>query len=183
MNNILATATPAQEAGGVLAILLGIAVFIGFIVWIIHMETCLKQQEDKANEITEDLRQKFDKITEEQTEQVKEIIESDPSRILFEITNQELKSRLIQHHGIENLLKGLKHKVVHSDDFGDLLKIYHAQGKAFQMYVKVVNGTPEPDGSFKDYYLSVPPDMETAKEAVAWTYGLHPDDYDLFCRT
>ena len=36
--------------------------------------------------------------------------------------------------------------------------------------VKVVNSTPEPDGSFKDYFLRVPPDMQTAHQAVAWTF-------------
>lgn len=38
--------------------------------------------------------------------------------------------------------------------------------------VEVLNGTPEPDGSIKHYYLQVPPGVRTAREAVAWTYGL-----------
>jgi hypothetical protein len=41
--------------------------------------------------------------------------------------------------------------------------------------VKVVNSTPEPDGSFKDYLLRVPPDIRTPREAVAWTFAT--DDY------
>ena len=35
--------------------------------------------------------------------------------------------------------------------------------------VAVVNSTPEPDGTFKNYFLQVPPTMKTAAEAVAWT--------------
>jgi hypothetical protein len=38
--------------------------------------------------------------------------------------------------------------------------------------VEVLNGTPEPDGSVKHYFLQVPPGVRTAREAVAWTYGL-----------
>jgi hypothetical protein len=44
--------------------------------------------------------------------------------------------------------------------------------------VEVVNSTPEPDGSRKRYWLRVPPDMQTAREAVAWTFGLSGAEYD-----
>lgn len=44
--------------------------------------------------------------------------------------------------------------------------------------LRVMNSTPEPDGSFRYYVLRVPPNMETAKQAVAWTFGLSEDEYD-----
>ncbi len=43
--------------------------------------------------------------------------------------------------------------------------------------VEVVNGTPEPDGTRKRYYLQVPPGMRTPTEAVAWTYGMDAEQY------
>ena len=43
--------------------------------------------------------------------------------------------------------------------------------------VEVVNATPEPDGSHRHYVLQVPPTMRTAREAVAWTYGLTDQEY------
>jgi hypothetical protein len=43
--------------------------------------------------------------------------------------------------------------------------------------VEVINATPEPDGTHKHYFLQVPPDMRSAREAVAWTYGLSPKAY------
>ena len=43
--------------------------------------------------------------------------------------------------------------------------------------VEVVNGSPEPDGTFRRYYLQVPPTVRTAREAVAWTYGLSEHQY------
>jgi hypothetical protein len=50
--------------------------------------------------------------------------------------------------------------------------------------VEVINATPELDGSRKHYFLQVPPNLQTAREAVAWTYGLAPEVYDqLVMRT
>ena len=43
--------------------------------------------------------------------------------------------------------------------------------------VEVVNGTPEPDGTSKHYFLQVPANMRSAREAVAWTYGLPEQRY------
>lgn len=43
--------------------------------------------------------------------------------------------------------------------------------------LKVINSTAEPDGTFKEYFLTVPPEMKTAKEAVAWTFRMTPEEY------
>jgi hypothetical protein len=43
--------------------------------------------------------------------------------------------------------------------------------------LKVINSTAEPDGTFKNYYLTVPPNMKKCKEAVAWTFRMTADDY------
>jgi hypothetical protein len=43
--------------------------------------------------------------------------------------------------------------------------------------VEVINATPEPDGSRKHYFLQVPANLQTPREAVAWTYGLQADAY------
>jgi hypothetical protein len=44
-------------------------------------------------------------------------------------------------------------------------------------YLKVINSTQEPDGSYKNYYLCVPPQTKKCKEAVAWTFGMNADEY------
>jgi hypothetical protein len=49
--------------------------------------------------------------------------------------------------------------------------------------VEVVNGTPEPDGSRKRYFLQVPATVRTPREAVAWTYGLAERHYRPVMRT
>lgn len=43
--------------------------------------------------------------------------------------------------------------------------------------VEVVNSTAEPDGSFKDYWIRVPPSVGSAREAVAWTFDVQADEY------
>jgi hypothetical protein len=50
--------------------------------------------------------------------------------------------------------------------------------------VEVVNATPEPDGTRRHFFLQVPADIRTAREAVAWTYGLTTNAYaNLVTRT
>lgn len=43
--------------------------------------------------------------------------------------------------------------------------------------VEVVNSTAEPDGSYKRYFLRIPPHIRDADEAVAWTFGLTKEQY------
>ena len=43
--------------------------------------------------------------------------------------------------------------------------------------VEVINATPEPDGTHRHFFLQVPAHMRSAREAVAWTYGMSPSAY------
>lgn len=43
--------------------------------------------------------------------------------------------------------------------------------------VQVQNGTAEPDGTYRQYFLQVPPTVRSARQAVAWTYGLTEHEY------
>lgn len=67
-------------------------------------------------------------------------------------------------------------KVVHEDKLGTLYR-KKQEGDEDMVTVKVKNSTPEPDGSIKDYFLRVPPTIETASQAVAWTFGLTAEEY------
>jgi hypothetical protein len=49
--------------------------------------------------------------------------------------------------------------------------------------VEVVNGTPEKDGSHRKYFLQVPPNLNTPRQAVAWSYGLTAEQYRPRLRT
>ena len=43
------------------------------------------------------------------------------------------------------------------------------------MLVEVLNATAEQDGTRKTYFLRVPPTVRTAREAVAWTFGMNAE--------
>jgi hypothetical protein len=49
--------------------------------------------------------------------------------------------------------------------------------------VEVTNGSPEPDGTYKHYFLQVPATVRSAREGVAWTYGLPEQRYRPIVRT
>lgn len=39
------------------------------------------------------------------------------------------------------------------------------------------NATAEADGTFKEYFLRVPPSITRARDAVVWTFGMRPSQY------
>jgi hypothetical protein len=87
-----------------------------------------------------------------------------------------------QAHGHHRCMRDLGGVMVHEDDTGRLWclnpKSTRSQPQPGDLkLVEVVNGTPEPDGSRKTYWLRVPPSMQTAQQAVAWTYGMTRDEY------
>ena len=97
-------------------------------------------------------------------------------------------------YGQERFLTETNTVEVHRDDFGILYKKEFENDEPLMM-VKVVNSTPEPDGSFKDYYIRVDPNayggLKTAKAAVSSTWRHKdgsllfesPDEYDCSIQT
>jgi len=72
---------------------------------------------------------------------------------------------------------------ISEDEAGILWERRWPDGDAWAA-VEVINGTPELDGSHKRYFLQVPPNMLTARSAVAWTYGMTARQYrGLLLRT
>lgn len=111
---------------------------------------------------------------------VDERVITDPESITIKeiesTANIEMRRVLIERYGQPRYLMDSGAIVVHEDDFGVLYR-KRIEGDEPLVMVKVVNSTPEPDGTYKDYFLRVPPDMQTAREAVAWTFGFDSDDY------
>lgn len=91
--------------------------------------------------------------------------------------NLELRRVMLEIYGFENYVRDSKMKKIHEDDCGTLYRKGYWDFSERLQILEVVNSTPEPDGTFKRYFLRVPPDVETAREAVAWTFGLSESDY------
>ena len=74
-------------------------------------------------------------------------------------------------------------EILQSDDAGILYrKAINGEPEPMVM-VRVVNSTPEPDGEFRTYWLRVPPATKTAREGVAWTFGLTEKQYQPMIET
>lgn len=93
-------------------------------------------------------------------------------------SNIEVRRVMIDRFGLEDLMRELNPRARdHDPRFGTLLEIAVPRDEPI-VVVKVKNSTPEPDGSFKDYYLRVPPQTRTARQGIAWTFNLPSDYYD-----
>ena len=91
--------------------------------------------------------------------------------------NAEVRRVMVERFGAERYILESGAQLVHSDECGALYRREFADDEALVM-VHVVNSTPEPDGSSRKYMLRVPPTMTMAREAVAWTFGLKPEEYE-----
>lgn len=74
-------------------------------------------------------------------------------------------------HTWEDLIARSWATLVQQDDFGKLWTVGSELGGDPVRVVEVANATPEIDGSYRHYLLRVPPDVRTAREAVAWTFA------------
>jgi hypothetical protein len=83
---------------------------------------------------------------------------------------------MIERIGYEPLLSALHLRPSAQDETGVLWRVEQPPEEPL-VVVEVENATHEPDGTRKRYFLRVPPAMRTAREAVAWTFGATPDDY------
>jgi hypothetical protein len=91
----------------------------------------------------------------------------------LQLTNVLARREAIERIGFDNLVKsGIDVVVVDSHpEFGTLYSLPGETPEERMYLVKVVNSTPEPDGTFADYYLRVPP-YESVQLALAWTFQL-----------
>jgi hypothetical protein len=90
--------------------------------------------------------------------------------------NAEIRRVLLERYGFDRYLTDSGALPLHADETGTLYRCELAGDEPLVM-VSVRNRTPEPDHSFKQYQLRVPPTMQTAREAVAWTFAMDADQY------
>jgi hypothetical protein len=136
----------------------------------------------------------------------KEVIEESYKITVNDIqknTNTEVRRVMIEKYGTERFILDSGAQLVHQDECGQLYKmdfdntVADPAGIANEPFcaVRVRNSTPEPDGSWKFYFLSVHPECRpilqrengefylgdaqkvTARAAVASTFGMTADEY------
>lgn len=90
--------------------------------------------------------------------------------------NAEVRRVLIERYSAEKYIMDSDAYLRDADYCGNLYS-KALPGDEPLVMVEVTNSTPEPDGTLKRYFLRVPPDTTTAREAVAWTFGMSEDEY------
>ncbi|MCA9803334.1 MAG: hypothetical protein KC777_15295 [Cyanobacteria bacterium HKST-UBA02] len=90
--------------------------------------------------------------------------------------NVTVRNHMIELYGMDKYVRDTGATMVQKDDYGALFRKDIA-GHEPLVLVKVRNSSPEPDGTFKDYFLRVPPETRTAREGIAWTFGLDAREY------
>jgi hypothetical protein len=91
--------------------------------------------------------------------------------------NAERRRVAMARIGVEPFMAALRGSVVQQDDFGRLWKTEREIDGEPVVAVEVVNSTLEPDGSYRRYFLRVPPSTRTARRGVAWSFGLTRHTY------
>jgi hypothetical protein len=90
--------------------------------------------------------------------------------------NAELRRIMIERYGASRYILDSGAVVIDKDECGVLYRKEVRNDEAIVM-VKVRNSTPEPDGTYRDYFLRVPPTITKARDAVAWTFDMKPEEY------
>ncbi len=106
---------------------------------------------------------------------------------VLSIPNVEIRRCMIEMIGYAELIRrgGNQFKVLDEDmDTGAILfrlDMPENDKKEPVVVVKVLDGTPVKDANGKlyrkEYFLRVPPDYKTCKEAIAWTFAMDPKEY------
>jgi uncharacterized protein DUF6745 len=90
--------------------------------------------------------------------------------------NAELRRVMLEIYGYDRYLREVGAQPLDQDETGVLWEIELPDDEPIVM-VEVLNSTPEPDGTTRTYWLRVPPHISSAREGVAWTFGISAHDY------
>jgi len=107
-----------------------------------------------------------------------------PIKRIKDERNAEVRRMLIDGyircHGHGKFIEKVGAVLLNEDSVG---KLWGVKGMFWSDYqhtiAEVLNKTPEPDGSFKTYHIICPPGMSRCKEAIAWTFNMSENEYEL----
>lgn len=103
-----------------------------------------------------------------------------PRAAMIAARNATLRMRLFEAVGVETIIYEAGKRIC-SDEVGVL---WHLEDPREPMVlVEVRNSTAEPDGTFKTYFLRVPPDTRSPREGIAWTFAMTEEEYEPMVQT
>lgn len=89
--------------------------------------------------------------------------------------NLEIRRFMLEQYGIERFITDSGAVLIDESAYGALYEMPVKRDR-FNM-VRVRNSTTEPDGTLRVYFIAVPPTIQTAREAVAWTFEMKETEY------
>jgi hypothetical protein len=102
------------------------------------------------------------------------------AKVIREERNVEIRRVMIEIFGMENFLSEANAKLIdrhENPEMGTLWCISMEDDEDIFL-LEMQNSTQEPDGHYKTYVIRVPPNVRTAEEAMAWSYGFeNPEEY------
>lgn len=94
--------------------------------------------------------------------------------------NLEVRRVMIERYGTDRFIRDSDSLVLDNVVFRErnyvLYWTHNSPDEAIAM-LKVTNATAEADGTFKDYWIRVPPNMNNAWKALAWTFNMSEQTY------
>lgn len=115
-----------------------------------------------------------------------------PNTITIEMINAERNTEvrrvLMERYGWSRYLKDAGGTVIdeYADQLGQPVRLWKrdlGQNQRPLVMLELVNSTPEPDGTLKQYMFGVPADMTSAKKAHAWHCGFDADEIEFVVQT
>lgn len=97
-------------------------------------------------------------------------------RILRE-RDQEVRRVMLERMGVDRFLVDAHASLVAEDPCGALFDCPRSWDHGALRLVRVINSTPEPDGTRQIYLLRIPPTTKTARTAVAWSFFKEEMEY------
>jgi len=88
-----------------------------------------------------------------------------PDNIMSE-DNTEVARVMLERYGQDNFIRDGGFSIVQSDDYGALYRVEFDNGDEPIVAVKVKDASSD-----REYFLYVPPHVQSAHEGVAWTFG------------
>ena len=92
-------------------------------------------------------------------------------------TNAEIRRVMMGRYGMDRFLRDTNIEPFHKDDCGILYKREFPNDETLTM-VRVKDASTD-----REYFLRVPPTMQTATQAVAWTFDMSAEEYQPMIET
>jgi hypothetical protein len=94
------------------------------------------------------------------------------ARDITRCKNAEIRRQLLEGFGYEKFVEQMGGQTIHVDGDYKLIKIdWHKDEEPIKL-VRVKDSSTD-----RWYILRVPPEVRTCKQALAWTFGLEPEQY------